>query len=393
MQKSKIATYGLVSIILIFYIYSLINLVYQYNHEYLYIINPFFYIILALFIKLTFGKNYKNNKIKKEISNCLLIATLVYIISYLFSGMFLTFGKNPYATNLKGFLINIWIFGSILFLKEYIRYKLINNVYEKDKIKVALFIGIVFVIIDSEIIKNVINNISFGSWVKCFAVIIIPCIIRNILYSYIDLNAEYKHVLIYALMTQVFMWVCPILPNSPWIFNSIVESIIPLISLLYIIYINNKKNAFKFKETILDINPISYIPFIFIVIVIVLFSVGVFSIKPIAIATGSMEPQIMIGDVVFIKKCTSNDVIEGDIIQYQLDDYTVIHRVVKKEQIKGEFIFTTKGDNNKQVDALEVTESQLLGKVVFKIKYIGYPAIWLNLLHEQEQIEVETGDM
>ena len=26
-----------------------------------------------------------------------------------------------------------------------------------------------------------------------------------------------------------------------------------------------------------------------------------------------------------------------------------------------------------------VTEKQLVGKMIFKIKYLGYPAIWLNI--------------
>ena len=42
-------------------------------------------------------------------------------------------------------------------------------------------------------------------------------------------------------------------------------------------------------------------------------------------------------------------------------------------------------------DAEEVKENQVIGKVIFKIKYIGYPAIWLNLIQqEQIQVEVET---
>ena len=34
--------------------------------------------------------------------------------------------------------------------REYIRYKLINNVYDKDKAKIAVLISIVYVLIDIE---------------------------------------------------------------------------------------------------------------------------------------------------------------------------------------------------------------------------------------------------
>ena len=59
----------------------------------------------------------------------------------------------------------------------------------------------------------------------------------------------------------------------------------------------------------------------------------------------------------------------------------------------GNFFFVTKGDNNNSPDSKEVIEDQLIGKVIFKIKYIGYPAIWFNLLKTEEQIaEIEKGN-
>ena len=75
-----------------------------------------------------------------------------------------------------------------------------------------------------------------------------------------------------------------------------------------------------------------------------------------------------------------------------MEGYTVVHRIAQKTQRRGEFYFITKGDNNRDVDAKEVTEDQLIGKVIFKIKYIGYPAIWIHDLQEEEELEVETGD-
>lgn len=101
-----------------------------------------------------------------------------------------------------------------------------------------------------------------------------------------------------------------------------------------------------------------------------------------------MQNEIMIGDVVIIKKCTANDVNVGDIIEYQMEGYTVIHRVIEKIQRKGEFYFVTKGDNNEVADKKEVREDQLIGKVIFKIRYIGYPAIWLHLIQERQQVDV-----
>ena len=136
MQKSLIATYGIIIIIAIYALFSSVYLAQTYNFEYLYIINPLVYIVIGIFLKIAIGKTYNKTKLKKDIQTYSIIATLIYILVYVVSGLFVTFGKNPYSTDLKGVLINIWILGTVAFFKEYIRYKLINNVYDRNKIKV-----------------------------------------------------------------------------------------------------------------------------------------------------------------------------------------------------------------------------------------------------------------
>lgn len=114
---------------------------------------------------------------------------------------------------------------------------------------------------------------------------------------------------------------------------------------------------------------------------------GIFPIKPVAIATGSMEKELKVGDVAIIKKCKANDVNVGDIIEYNMGDFTVIHRIIEKVQRNGSYYFVTKGDNNTARDLEDVKEDQLIGKVVFKIRYIGYPAVWLHIERQQEAFD------
>ena len=147
MQKSKSAT---LAIIIFVYIYGLISeliLSAKFKNLYLYIINPLVWVVIAIVLRQILGKNIENRKLRKDIIQYALIAVLVYIITYMISGLFITFGKNPYARTIKGVLINIWIFGSVIIAKEYIRFKLINNVYEKDKTKIAVVISIIYILL------------------------------------------------------------------------------------------------------------------------------------------------------------------------------------------------------------------------------------------------------
>lgn len=392
MQKSRTATIIVILIIFAFGLFSNFNLVFTLNTLYLYIINPVFWILLSILLHFALGKNYENKKIKKSVFQYTTIAILVYIITYMLSGLFVTFGKNPYNTSIKGLIINLWMLGVPIALREYIRYKLINNVYDKEKTKIAVLISIVYVIIDIEFIRFTRYEVPILTIVKYIAQLIIPNIAKNILFSYTSIYSNAIPAILYQILTNLYYWISPILPNSPWIMTSIIDTVIPVILLLYIRYEKNKFSINRNKEKIIASSPGSIIPLVASIVIVIWFALGIFPIKPVSIASGSMEEELHIGDIVIIKKCNSNDVNVGDVIEYQMEGYTVIHRIVEKRQKNGEFFFVTKGDNNNAPDNKEVRENQLIGKVIFKIRYIGYPAIWIHELQaEEEMIDIETG--
>ena len=392
MQKSKSLTIIVIIAMLFYGLLANLKLINEINNIYLYYVNPLFWIILAVFLKVTINDLYKKLKIKKEIVYCAIICAIMYVMIYMISGLFLTFGKNPYSTTIKGLVTNLWISGTIIISREFIRYKLINNVYEKDKTLIAFLISIVYIMIDVGFNKYLSESFTILTMVKEICQTFIPLITKNILYSYISMNSDFTPALVYEMTTKLYLWISPILPNAPWAMTAIVDSTIPIILFLYVRYIIYKNSILKSKKEIDAINPKDVVPFLIIVILAIWFAIGIFPIKPVAIASGSMEKKLYTGDIAVIKKCKANDVEVGDIIEYQMEGYTVIHRIIEKKQKKGEYFFITKGDNNNAEDAKEVSESQLIGKVIFNVKYLGYPSIWINKLQAKEQIEVDTGN-
>ena len=391
MQKNKKATIIVILIILIYGLIAEFKLLTTIYKVYLYLLNPVIWIGIALFLKYSIGKTFEIKKFKKDIISYSFIAVLTYIIVYLISGLFITFGKNPYSRTIIGIITNFWIFGSVIVSREYIRYKLINNAFEKDKIQIAIFISAVYIILDIGLKRILTTPITILFVIELIAQTLLPLIMKNLLYSYTAINADFWPAMIYEIGTNLYLWLSPILPNAPWIMVAIIDSVIPFILFLYIRYEKNKKDIFRTKEKIINSDPRSIIPLTICIILAIWFALGIFPIKPIAIATGSMEPELYVGDVAIIKKCNSNDVEEGDIIEYQMEGYTVIHRIKSKTQKNGSFIFTTKGDNNNTEDSEPVSQEQLIGKVIFKIRFLGLPAIWLHNLNVQQQIDVDTG--
>ncbi len=103
------------------------------------------------------------------------------------------------------------------------------------------------------------------------------------------------------------------------------------------------------------------------VLVLGIGALAALDIRPYAIVSGSMEPEITTGSLCFIDHNKRSAEV-GDIIAYEAGDMTVTHRVVDKTP-QG---YITKGDKNTAVDPCIVSQGQITGRALFHIPYIGY---------------------
>ena len=380
MKRTKIETIIVFLVLILYCVLSKMFFV-KLGTVYTIVINPIFWIALAIIMKLYFKQFYITHKLRKEILDYTLISVLVYIILYLAFGVFVSFGKNPNSTTLIGLLTNFWINGSVIFCREIIRYLIINNVFEKQKNKVCIFVVIVFTLLE---IKN-INLIGISGYYlfKQIVYIILPAISKNILFTFIAYSKFYWPSILYELLIYLVLWISPVLPNLTWIMIAIIDISVPMLLYIYIRYMKNKKDYYKSKQEGKEQEPTSIIALTIMVILGIWFALGIFPIKPISIASGSMEPSISIGDVAIIKKCKINDIKVGDIIEYEKDNISIIHRVIDIRQEGDQYYIIAKGDNNSSIDK-KISEGQLVGKYLFKIKYLGYPAIWMTKGRVQE---------
>ena len=100
---------------------------------------------------------------------------------------------------------------------------------------------------------------------------------------------------------------------------------------------------------------------------------GFFGIHRYLVVSGSMEPNLYAGDIVFVNTNVEFEDVEiGDVIIFQYEDMNVIHRVVDEAMIDGERHLKTKGDANALEDGYLTTESNYCGKALFHIDKLGY---------------------
>ena len=103
------------------------------------------------------------------------------------------------------------------------------------------------------------------------------------------------------------------------------------------------------------------------------------------IVSPSMVPTINVLDVVVTMRVNSpEDLEKGDIITFNSTDYRysgvlVTHRIVDIEKTtSGEYLYTTKGDNNNTQDSSRISFDEIYGRVIFRIPKIGYIQYYLS---------------
>jgi signal peptidase len=98
---------------------------------------------------------------------------------------------------------------------------------------------------------------------------------------------------------------------------------------------------------------------------------GNFEVK--IVKSGSMEPTLPVGSIVVIRPAASYSV--GDVITFGADTKTQIpttHRIVGAQGEGANRTFTTRGDANDAPDQTTVRASDIHGKLVFDLPYVGF---------------------
>ena len=159
-------------------------------------------------------------------------------------------------------------------------------------------------------------------------------------------------------------------------------------------WLTTAKNVFHFVATVL-MYSICLIMIIIFLVFIINFIDKQHNIKDnnskkdlfsaYTIVSPSMVPTINVLDVVVTKRVDEpTDLEKGDIITFNSTDYRysgvlVTHRIVDIEKTtSGEYLFTTKGDNNNTQDSSRISFDEIYGRVLFRIPKIGYIQYYLS---------------
>ena len=355
-------------------ILAIINAIYPISNNYFYI-----FFLLVIFVSTIYFIGFEKDKLffeKDLILVCIFTPLFFLILTYML-GLFIGFNKNGYSLIFSNIIKNIFVFGNILVLKELIRYNLIK----KGSLNKSIFILviIVFILMDLSFLVRGFNLTVGYDLLKFIFLYAIPLIFTNILLTYITFKGGYKPSIIYSSIITLPMYFMPIFPDLGIYMDVVFQIIIPFVT-FFLIYKMTDENTNTNLVT-QKFNKISTVCLLLLTFIIIGVSSGWFKYQTLVIATGSMEPNISIGDVVVVEKISQQNVrkIEiGQILVFWNDNNIIVHRVIDVKEVNGRYDFYTRGDANNAVDNFIIREKDVIGIVKIRIPLVGYPTLELN---------------
>ena len=338
----------------------------------------FLLVIIFAFWKLFGFEKDRHRYVKDIIFDIALFLFLFFIIYYLL-GIIIGFTKTNYYNieSIFTFIVPIILY---VIIREIFRYMIMCK-SDGNTLVTAVTI-IVFILLD---ITSLVYYVNFTSKVQIFkfiALTLLPAISSNVVFSWMTKKTGYKPIIFYALITELYNFLLPVVPNPSEYLISIINFLLPVI-LGWKTYLFFKKDfdedvrrKYNKKRALILCGPAV------ITVIFVYLTSGYFHYYAVAIASGSMTGTINKGDVVLIEKIDRkfDSLKKGEIIAYRKDNRIIVHRLVTIIKEKDTYYFYTKGDANSDIDNFVIEENMVIGTIRGKAPYIGWPAVWLSEL-------------
>lgn len=340
------------------------------NYKYYLVITFLFLLIIPCYYIFGFPKDNNYNK-NSGIRTIIIFVMLFGIIGYLL-GIVLGFNKG-YLLSFNTIFNGIIPIVLMTIFIEILRFIVLKKAFYNK------YIIVIFTILTT-LIYILLHYSDVNSNYKIFvflSTIVIPYIAIESLCSYFSINIGLLPCIVFKLIIFLYPYIIPIVPNYGDYFKSVLD-----ILLCFSIFVSINKGLLEFDKSKKIVNRFNFniftIPLLVVLIVLVIFTSGIFKYQLVAIASDSMNPAYYKGDTLMVEKCSINKIKVGDILVFMSDNRIITHRVIKIYKENDKIKFITKGDNNKTRDDIISDDSNYIGKGIFILKYIGYPTIWLN---------------
>lgn len=341
-------------------------------------INVAVMVVMAFISMVLLGfRKDKMTNVKKSILGTTISEVLIFFAISYGLGIVTGFLKNSYALDVQSILGNVFVPIIYIIAAEIMRYTVLNA--NKEEKLVIILMAILITLLELTMGLKGVMMYDFETIFKASAAIIIPVIIKNITLSYLTLNGGLRPILFYRLIMDVYKYVMPFVPDLGDYINSMIGILLPALIYMYSSRAVDRHEQEKEDEYTRKRFSVTDIPVMIFTVILIMLISGRFTYAIIGVGSESMTPKIYKGDAVVYKEVkTEKDFEVGDILVFKSGNKMIIHRLVEIKQDGNTTYYVTKGDANNAVDSIHLTLESIKGKVLFKIKYIAWPSLWLQ---------------
>ena len=378
MKKHLIKIYGLEILLLIILFFTLLVL-----NRTSYIVIAVILGLLAFITKFALSKKKILSISKEQVKWLMLAFALIYLGAFYFLGM-IKYNFYRSATifgfkTLYRFIIPLIV---IIISTEFMRNRLLSQeadiIIFKKKVDLSSVITFIcMVIVDLIIYIGIYDLNNLDDFLTVLGFIFFASASCNLFYNYISVRYGMTGIIIYRMITVLYAYIIPVIPNVYIYFRAFLRMIYPYI--MYIIiekafssndfvvaYVNKKKN-------VIGITILLVVMALITMLISCQFKYGI-----LVIGSESMTGTINIGDAVIYESYNGEQIKTGDIIIFNRKNLQTVHRVIKIRNVNNEIRYYTKGDANAVMDSGYVVKSDIVGISRLRVMYIGYPTLWVR---------------
>lgn len=379
MEKDKIRVFILEILLIIFLFFALFALN-IFSRKILALSLGIYAIIVSLFLK----KRRFPSINKKQVTTLMVVFSILYIAIFYLLGLYFGFERSKILFSFRTIIDFILPLSIIIISSEWIRGTFLSHKLEigyktKKKDISIVFTYISMVIIDLLIYTEVYNVRVLDDFLTVLGFIFFSSLSCNLLYNYITNRYGIKGVIIFRLITVLFAYIIPIVPDLYIFFRSFLRMLYPY--LIYLVFEKMfSKNDYSMGRQEKRKEMIGNTLIIALAAALVMLISCEFRYGIIVVGSESMTGTINKGDAVVFEKYTNQEIKNGQVIIFNYNNIQTIHRVVEVQRINGEYRYYTQGDANKRKDEDYRTKEDIYALVDLKVKYIGYPTLWVREL-------------
>lgn len=340
--------------------------------------------IYALICKKTLNRKQIKSHYKDQVMIIMIVLGLMYLGIFYATGLYFELVKSKILLSINTIVniiapITISIIAVESIRETFIHQELTITIKNK-KINLSPFFTFVsMVIIDFLLYNGSLNLNNLDGLLTIVGYVLFASVSYNLLYNYISIRYDKRGIIIYRLITTLFVYIIPVVPQIYTFFESFLKMLYPYVMYVIIEKLFSK-NEFAIsygaqkKEFILN-SILMVVTAGLIMLISCQFRYGI-----MVIGSNSMAGTLNKGDAIVFEEYKNQDLEEGRVIIFNYNNMQTIHRIEKIIKVNGEYHYYTKGDANKKSDDGYRTKNDISGVVNLRIKYLGYPTLWIRSL-------------